>query len=290
MSDSAIKWESTVLRVYTKTFADAAASYAEHGGETRHLAKVVNEIGDVQLDQIVPFDVSQLALRLFPSCSNSTRNRMVITPIGAVLNHAHERGWGPVVRLRRFKVDRPAPKKAASRMWTHTFMRQCDKDRLPHLAALVLFMAQTGARVSEALRLKWPEVDLRGRTALLLKVKNGANSTRYLTDELVARLGDLRRESNPDAPVFRYTNRHSVNERILAVCRRAEIPYKSSHTCGRHAMANNALALGVDIKSTMIAGGWTTTALFLETYVNPRNSGRLVADKFNAYQYDSDLD
>jgi integrase len=157
------------------------------------------------------------------------------------------------------------------------------------LAALVLFMSQTGARVSEAINVSWHDIDLPKRTAVLKKIKGGTSSIRHLTDGLVARLYALQQNSNAEDRVFRYKNRHAVNERIMAVCSRAEIAYKPSHTCGRHAMANNALALGVDIKSTMIAGGWKSTAVFLETYVNPRNSGRVVADKFNSYEYDADL-
>lgn len=276
-------------RSFNKTFTEAAASYAEHGGESKYLPKLVAEIGDLQLDAIIPFDIKQLALRIYPDQSNSTRNRSVITPVSAVLNHAHERGWGPVIRLRRFKVDRPVRRRAASQLWIHEFTRQCDRDGLPHVAALVIFMSQTGARVSEAIDLKWSDFDLSTRTVLLRKVKNQANSVRFFADNLVPRLLDLQRTAEADSRAFRFKCRHSVNERIQAVCRRAEIPYKPSHTCGRHAMANNALALGVDIKSTMIAGGWKSTAVFLETYVNPRNSGRIVADRFNSYQYDADI-
>lgn len=276
-------------RDLTKTFSDAAASYIEHGGEAKYLPKIVAEIGGSPLASIIPFDIIQMALKLLPDKSNATRNRSVMTPVGAVLSHAHQRGWGPVIRLKRFKEDRPTRKRAASQIWIHAFIRQCEKDGLPHLAALVLFMSQTGARVSEALRVNWPDLDLANRTVLLLRAKNEKNSIRYLTDALVLRLFELRQEAKLEAAVFRYKCRHSVNERIKAVCNRAQIPYKPTHTCGRHAMANNALALGVHIKSTMIAGGWKSTAVFLDTYVNPRNSGRIVADKFNSYQYDTDI-
>ncbi len=276
-------------RAFTKTFAEAATSYIEHGGEAKYLPKIISEIGSRPLSEIIPLDIKSLALKLLPDRSNSTRNRSIMTPVGAVLSHAHQRGWGPVIKLRRFKEDRPARKKAASQIWIHAFIRQCEKDGLPHLAALVLFMSQTGARVSEALRVNWPDLDFASRTALLVKAKNEKNAIRYLTDALVVRLLELRHDANLEAAVFRYRCRHSVNERIKAVCLRAQIPYKPSHTCGRHAMANNALSLGADIKSTMVAGGWKSTAVFLDTYVNPRNSGRIVADKFNAYQYDSDI-
>ena len=152
-----------------------------------------------------------------------------------------------------------------------------------------MFMSQTAARVSEAIALQWSEVDILNRTALLLKTKTSVNSRRMMTDQMIARLYQMQDGTKPDDRVFRYTSRHSVNERIKAVCERAGIPYKSSHTCGRHAFANNTLALGIDVKSAMDAGGWKSPSIFLGTYVNPRNAGRLVAERLNVYQYDADL-
>jgi hypothetical protein len=70
-------------RYFDKTFKDAALSYVEHGGEARFLPKINSEIGDRLLGEIIPFDIKQLALKLFPDGSNSTRNRVVITPVSA---------------------------------------------------------------------------------------------------------------------------------------------------------------------------------------------------------------
>lgn len=274
---------------HIKTFSDAAESYMEHGGDKKYLDKILPSIGGLPLTAIYPFDVRELAKKLYPEHSTATMNRCVITPVRAVCYHAYDRGWGPMVRIKNFKQDRPRRKKAASQAWLHAFARQCEKDGLPHLAALVLFMSQTGARVSEAVALKWKDVDLVRRTALLVKTKTERNSTRYLPDQLQARLYALSDGKAPDERVFRYTNRHSVNERIDAVCKRAGISYKPSHTCGRHAFANNTLEMGLDIKSTMDAGGWRSVAVFLGTYANPRNAGRIVADRHNLYQFDNDL-
>lgn len=271
------------------SFDEAAASYIRHGGDGRYLSRIVEHLGEKRMTEIFPFDVKQLASDLYPTQQNATRNRCVITPVRAVFYHAYERGWGPAIRLRNLKEETPKRKKAASQAWLHAFVRQCAKDGLQHLAALVLFMSQTGARISEALELRWSEVDLINRTVLLLKTKTNRNSVRFLTDQLISRLYELREGMKPYDRVFRYTNRHSVNERIAAVCRRAGIAYKPTHTCGRHAFANIALSLGVDVKSAMDAGGWKSTAVFLGTYVNPKNAGRVVAERLNGYQYDADL-
>jgi integrase len=143
-------------------------------------------------------------------------------------------------------------------------------------------MAQTGARVSEAVALAWPEVNLNARTVLLLKTKTDRNATRFLTDELVTRISRLERDADRRRPVFRYTSRHSVNERIIAVCERARIPHKSPHLCGRHTFATTAIEAGLDVRTAMEAGGWRSSSVFLERYVHPRRqAGRMVADRLN---------
>jgi len=100
---------------------------------------------------------------------------------------------------------------------------------------------------------------------------------------LVRRLRILSRA--PEDRVFTYTSRYSVNERIRVVCRRAGIPYKSPHLCGRHSFATNALARGASIREAMDAGDWKSSAVFLETYVHTANASRRVADRFNAIEF-----
>lgn len=273
-----------------RTFAEAAASYLEHGGENRYLPKIIDYLGDRLLVTIYPFDLQQMAIALYPDALNSTKNRQALTPARSVILHGYERGWCNLIRVRKFKEEPPTRKKPASPTWLHAFTRQCEKDGLMHLAALVLFMAQTGARVSEATALRFTEVDYAHRQALLLKTKTGTNSPRSLTDELALRMQKLQEGRSADDRVFRYKCRHSVNERIRKVCERAGISYKSSHACGRHSFATNAIDNGIDVKTAMMAGDWKSVEVFLGTYVHPRkNAGRIVADRFNAYQFDADI-
>lgn len=280
-----------VTPLFSKTrnrlFLEASESYIKHGGETRYIEPIVAYLGHRTLDELAPFDIRQMAIALYPDCSNATRNRQAITPARAVLSHAYDRGWCNLMRIRNFKVDKPKPKVPASAVWMFAFLRQCEVDGLRHLAAMVLFMHQTGARVSEAVRPCWPEVDLVRRTATLLRTKTGTHSVRHLTDEMVARISTL--PGNSSGPVFGYTSRFSVNERIRAVCHRARITNKSPHVVGRHSFATNALAGGIDIKSAMMAGDWKSVEVFVGTYAHPLNAGRRVADRFNEMRYDAKL-
>jgi integrase len=264
-------------------FSEAAASYLKHGGEARYLAPIVAYFEDRPLRSIYPFDVREMAQTLLPGRSGATLNRQAVTPARAVIMHGYDRGWCEIIRIKRFRQDPPKRKAPASAVWLGLFCRQCDRDALEHLSALVVFMAQTAARVSEAVALRWQDVDLAGRTAVLLKTKTGTNSVRHLTDELVGRLSRLERTADRAEPVFRYRSRHSVSERIAAVCMRAEIPYKSPHCCGRHTFATTAIDSGIDVRTAMDAGDWKSSSVFLETYVHSRRqAGRTVADRFNA--------
>jgi integrase len=273
-----------------RTFAEAAQSYVHHGGEGRYLKRVVAYFGDRTLATIFPFDIREMAMSLYPDHAGATRNRQALAPARAVMIHAYERGWCNLLRLRRFKEDAPRRKKPASQAWIHAFARQCHKDSLEHLACLVIFMATTGARVSEAINLRWSEVDFAHRTALLLKTKTERNSPRTLTDEVINRLSQLQPGTTQEERVFRYACRQSVNARIRSVCERAGISYKSSHACGRHSFATNSLDLGLDIKTVMHAGRWRSSAVFLGVYVHPRkNAGRIVADRLSQYTFDTDI-
>lgn len=272
--------------IITKTFREAAESYLENGGEGKYLPPVLEVLGDRPVSEIYPFDIRKAVEKIYPTQAGTTRNRQGITPIRAVMNHAYDRGWAPLMRYPKFKEERPRKAKPATVVWLHCFVSQAERDGLPHLAALVTFMSTTGARVSEAVALRWEDVNLSERTALLRKTKTTTNSTRYLTDDMVVRIHALKRRNDH---VFKYTSRFSVNEAIKRVCYRAGIAYKSSHLCGRHSFGTNSIALGADIKTVMEAGDWKSVEIFMGTYVNPRHSGRRVAELFNHQAYDTGL-
>jgi len=265
------------------TFSEAAEAYVHAGGEARYLPRLIEHFGHRPVDQITAMEVRSAALDLYPNASPATRNRQAVTPARAVLYFAHEMGWRMIARIRIFRAPRTRVVVPASRRWMERFVERCDADNLPHVAACILFMNLTGARVSEAINLRGADVDLAARTALLVKTKTSVNSTRYLPDQLVERIRALSVE--PGARVFGYKCRFSVNERIKAVCERAGLPYKSSHTVGRHAFATNALNAGVGVKVAMDAGGWKSSVIFLETYAHTLDAGRTVMERFNAIHY-----
>lgn len=262
-----------------KTFAEAAASYMALGGEGKYLPRILARIGDKPVSDITAGEIRFLALEIFPTAKNSTRNRHAITPCRAVMNHAHELGWCSWLRIRSLRNAPPRRYGPPDQDWLAAFVEFCDRNRLPKLAALVLFMNHTGARVSEAIALRAEHVDLEARTAVLVKTKTDRHSERALSAELVRRIRMI--GLVPGERVFGQRCRHNVNDRLRCVSRRAGIEYKSSHAVGRAAFATNALNMGLGIRTAMDAGGWRTARIFLEVYVHTAAAGKAVANRID---------
>ena len=157
---------------------------------------------------------------------------------------------------------------------------QARKDGLPHLAALVLFMHQTGTRVGETVRVLPEHIDLHARIIVLERTKTDEWERRDISHELTVALANL--PIADSVPIFGYSTRWAVINRMKAVCRRAGIPYVPPHQAGRHSFATNALAMGYNLRQVMDAGGWKSARLVLETYAKSEGAGRAIADGFDA--------
>lgn len=262
-----------------ETFAQAAASYMAMGGEAKYLPRILARLGDKSVGEVTGGEIRFLAIEIFPIAKNSTRNRHVITPCRAVLNHAHELGWCAWLRIRSLRNAPPKRYAPPDQDWLASFIDFCDRNHLPKLAALILFMNHTGARVSEAIALRAEHVDIEARTAVLVKTKTDRNSQRHLSQELVRRIRQI--GLKPGERVFGQRCRHNVNDRLRCVCRRAGLEYKSSHAVGRAAFATNALNMGLGIRTAMDAGGWRTARVFLEVYVHTAAAGKAVAARID---------
>lgn len=263
-----------------RLFEEAAVSYMEDGGEGRFLPAIIKHFRGRKVGSIKPAELRSMASAIYPNAAPATKNRQAIIPARAVINHAHDMGWCNPIKVKMFEVPKSRKHQPVDRTWLDAFMAQADADKLFHLSAIVLFMNQTGARVSEAVNLFGEHVDLSERLAVLAKTKTEEWSVRYLTTELVARMAGLGIEKG--GRVFSYTDPKAVNKRIAAVCDRAGIERRTTHSAGRHSFGTNAMSVpGADIKAAMDAGGWKSAKLFLETYVHSKEAGRSLAEKFD---------
>lgn len=262
-----------------RTFEEAVVRYVQDGGECTYLEPLLRRFAGRVLGTIKPEEIRLAARELGPDKKASTRNRQVIVPACAVINHAAQAGWCAKISVSRFPVEKPR-RESVGRDWIDAFLGRADRDGLPHLAAAMLFMWQTGTRVSEATRVLPEHVDIKARVILLEQTKTSQWERRHISHELMIRLANLLMRDGE--PVFGYCSRFGLRNRMKAVCRRAGIKFVPPHQAGRHSFASNALAMGATTKEVMEAGGWKTARMVLETYAHANDAGRSIADRFDA--------
>lgn len=262
-----------------RTFEEAAISYMKNGGEGRFLPPILKHFKGRVLGSIKPAEIRAMANVIYAGKAASTKNRQAIVPARAVIMHGHDLGWCGAIKVKQFDVPKSRKHKPVDRAWMVSFMAEADKSKLPHLSALVLFMHETGSRVSEAIRLEGQHVNLGNRIAVLEKTKTDEWSPRQLTAELAARISHL--GISEKERVFGYTDPKAVNRVMKRVAGRAGIDPRSTHSAGRHSFGTNAIAGGAPIKAAMDAGGWKSAKLFMETYVHSQEAGKTVAAIFD---------
>jgi integrase len=131
----------------TLTFAEAALTYLESGGQGRYLAKILQHFGaDTLLDDVDNGAVNAAASALYPRAAPATINRSLITPISAVVNMAAE---NDLARYRKFKRRKTPP--GRTRWLTPEEAERLIHYADPHLVPILFALLGTGARVSEIL-------------------------------------------------------------------------------------------------------------------------------------------
>jgi integrase len=184
----------------------------------------------------------------------------VIVPTQAIINLASENELCPPIRVKRFKVATKV-KEPATWMWVQAFRYESS----PHLGALATFMFLTGARISEALSVRWTDLNIGSREVIVRMGKTGGDErVANLPPELVVMLANLERKNDY---VFRFTSRHNIRTQWESAIRRAGIKRLTPHSM-RHGFATEMLRAGYDVKTVAHAGGWKDAATVLKTYAH----------------------
>lgn len=204
----------------------------------------------------------QSAITLYPKAKGATRNRQVIVPTQAIINHAASLGWCSPVKVKRFDVEAKV-KDPATLEWVRAFTVHAS----PHLGALCVFMFGTGARIGEALALTWGAVDLAARAATFNQSKIGQERKAHLPGEVVAALAKIPSNRNQDELVFGYGSRGGVKTPWSNAIKRAGITALTPHSC-RHGFATMLLRNGYDVKTVAKLGGWKDAATVLKYYAH----------------------
>lgn len=250
----------------TLTFAQAAIAYREAGHSVRFLDEVEDYWRDTLVPTITGAAIRQMAQKLYPDCSNATLNRQAIVPAQAIINYAASLEWCATIKVKRFKVNAER-KTPVTRHWVEEFSNQAQADGLPHLAALCLFMFGTGARRGEACSLRWSDIELFKKTAIINQTKIDDRRIAHLQPPLVAALVNMPSNRNPDDPVFQYASGESVGQVWNNVIKRAGIEQLSPHCC-RHGFATSMLQKGYDAKTVADLGGWKDAVTVMRYYAH----------------------
>jgi integrase len=250
------------------TFADAARAYRAAGKSSRFLDKVEEHFGFTLVKDISEGAIHEMAKKLYPTATGASLNRMAIVPAQAVINHAAKSKRCAPIRVERYKVDGKI-KDIATLEWVEKFMETAT----PHVGALALFMYLTGARVSEALNLKWEDLNLPERTALIRQSKQSNERVPHLPVPLVVALANL--EHIPDRGVFGYNRSPDLRKTWETAIRKADIKRLTPHSC-RHGFATGLLRRGVDVVTVAWLGGWKSASQVLKTYGHANKNPKLV--------------
>lgn len=271
--DAELLTESVYGKRAVATFATAALSYLENGGDQRFIGPVLEYFQTMPLARIDQDALDRGARKLFPKTSDATRNRHFFTPVSAVLHHAAKRGLCPPPL-----IERPKPSPERGR-WLKLEEAEGLLDACAdHLRPLVLFLIYTGARVGEALWLDWRNVDLTAPQVVLTtrKTAHGNPESRGvpLHGRVVAALANLPHRQGevfrrPDGQPYsrpKHWNDTSAGSRIStafrAACRRAGITKFRPHDC-RHTWATWHYAANRDLGALRSLGGWKSVRMVM---------------------------
>lgn len=265
---AAVHGEKAVL-----TFPEIVAAYFDDGRDRRFTAPLLKHFKTWKVKDITGLEIRKAAKKLYPKAANATLNRQVVTPMRAIINHAADAGHCDPVKVTRFKEERTS-RPAGSKEWLDAFSKAAKKLNMPETAAVARFMFETAARVSEACRLTWDDVNLQLGTAYLSKTKTTPRKV-FLTRAMVIDLANIR--SLHPTLVFAAANRSTIKKRVDKVIKHAGLSRLTSHEFGRHGFATEMIVRnGVDAATTGDHGGWKSRRLLMETYVEGDNNREVI--------------
>lgn len=236
-----------------QTFASASIAYMQADHPTRFLARLIEHFGETPLSEIGQTEIDAAGVALYPNAKPATRNRQVYSPVSAILRHA-----GVTIPLRRprgalgeRRLDWLKPKEA------FRLLKAADETH-PTLGLLATFLLYTGARLSEALRLKWENVDFSRATAHVGVTKNGLPISFHCPPQVLGRLEAIPRDRR-NGRVFRLTKSGRLYDLLSDACRDAGIllPKRSAFHILRHTHATwRRLYTGADTSALTATGLW----------------------------------
>ena len=155
---------------------------------SRFLEKIEDYWKDTLVKDMTAGAIRQSAIDIYPQARPATRNRQVITPTRAVINHCSELEMCPPIRVRKFKFEQKIKNPVLIELDAF-----CAHAR-PLNAALATFIFATACRISEARRVEWNDINFQSRTIL---VRNKKERLPHMPQRLLVALANMPRDSRP---------------------------------------------------------------------------------------------
>lgn len=257
-----LKWAVTSKRSRT------AAGYKH---QTRQLGKTFS---GMKLSQIHPFLVEKYKQKRSGEGARIGANRE-LTLLKNIFNRCSQ--WGkyegenPLCRVKRF--DEP---KRKLRFLDHEEEARLLAAAGEPLRSIMLCGIHAGLRIeSEALTLRWEDIDLKRKTLTVQAAYAKNKETRSIPMNAVLRSAfeQMYAEGSREGMIFRCWKGPSKGQGIKSIrtafttaCRNAKLPGVSPHTL-RHTFASRLMMAGVDIRTIQELGGWKEIKM-LERYAH----------------------
>ncbi len=265
------------------TFAQAALTYLETGGEGRFLRPILEHFGPrMRLTDIDNDQVASAARALYPDAAPATINRQVVTPISAVYQLAADEGKVSPRRFRRRKAAQ-----GRTRWLTpdeaERLIEACDN----RLRPIVMTLLGTGCRTSEVFRLTIEDLHLGTSEAWVGQAKNGearmvrfpARTRRALITADLPEIGALFRTPKGKPYRIREAGGGQIETAFKTAREAAQLgPDVTPHVL-RHTWATWHWSQNRDLLELMRSGGWKRADVALHyTKLAPADLGeRLLA-------------
>jgi len=261
------------------TFPQAITLYLKAHAPTKRSQAYLDRIEDywknTKVKDITPGRIRQSAIDIHPNDSGATRNRQVITPTRAIINHCASLDLCAPVRVKRFEFDEKI-KTPVTLEWLDTFTSYAR----PVIKALVLTMFATACRFGEAHRIDWSDIDFKGRTIKIRDTKTRKERLAHMPQPLIVALANLPRDQEPfdwsESSLRRFWE-EDIAKTAEAVPGFERLTFHSA----RHGFATAMLRKGVDPKTAAALGGWDDIGLFMRVYAHASKDATLTDGLFD---------
>jgi integrase len=234
------------------SFSDAVKHYeatANRAPSQMALVRLVEAyIGNLMLSTIRSGDIRKLAMDKFPGRKMSTLNRNVIAPARAVINCAADDDWCPHIRIKNFKEEEVLKQHPTQNAGT---LLMANTEGIQRLYIAILHYH--GLRHSDALSLRWENIDLQERVFSIVVPKSSKAKEIVMDDDFFAELANYTRAQGK---VFPWINRSGIYSWLTPLCKKLGIKFGSR--MARHKFASDLVAEGASAFDLVNNGSWTS--------------------------------